>query len=61
MIIEGLQIVEYKNQRVLTTNRLAKGYGTTNKIISYNFNNNKDRYVEEKHYFKLEGKKKGFC
>lgn len=58
MIIEGLQIVEYKNQRVLTTNRLAKGYGTTNKIISYNFNNNKDRYVEEKHYFKLEGKEK---
>lgn len=58
MIIEELQIIEYKNQIVLLTNKLAESYGTTNKIISYNFNSNKDRYAEGKHYFKLEGKEK---
>lgn len=50
-----LQIIEYKNQRVLLTSQLAESYGTTNKVISNNFNNNKERYVRGKHYFVLEG------
>ena len=44
-----LKIIEYKNQRVLLTTQLAESYGTTSKVISYNFNNNKERYVEGKH------------
>ena len=50
-----LQIVEHKNQRVLTTQQLAESYGTTNKVISNNFNNNKERYEEGKHYYLLQG------
>ena len=53
-----LKIVEHKNQRVLTTHQLAESYGTNNKIISYNFNNNKERYEEGKHFIKLEGEEK---
>lgn len=56
--INQLEIVKYNNQIVLLTSKLAESYGTSNKIISYNFNNNKDRYIEGKHYFKLEGKEK---
>lgn len=50
-----LKIIEHKNQRVLLTSQLAESYGTTSKVISYNFNNNKERYVEGKHFIKLEG------
>lgn len=34
---------------------LAEKYGTTNKVISNNFNNNKERYQEGKHYYLLKG------
>jgi len=47
--------IEHKNQRVLTTAQIAEGYGTGSKVISKNFNNNKDRYIEGKHYYYLEG------
>ena len=50
-----ITIVEYQNQRVLTTNQLAKSYETTTRRISENFNANKERYVEEKHFYCLEG------
>ena len=40
---------------VLTTSLLADLYGTTSKVISNNFNNNKDRYKVGKHYICLEG------
>ncbi|MDR5615688.1 ORF6N domain-containing protein [Arsenophonus sp.] len=50
-----LPVIEYKFQRVITTDMLAQGYGTDAKIISNNFNRNKDRFVEGKHYFKIEG------
>lgn len=53
-----LQVIEYQNQRVLTTAQLAESYGTDKKVISYNFNNNKKRYTEEKHFFALEGEDK---
>lgn len=51
----NLQIIEREGQRVLTTQQLADGYETETSIISNNFNRNKDRYQEGKHYFKLEG------
>lgn len=47
--------IEQQNQRVLLTNQLAEQYETTSKVISNNFNNNKDRYQEGKHYYHLEG------
>ena len=50
-----LQITEYKNIRVLTTQQLAEAYGSDTRVISNNFNRNKDRYVEGKHYICLEG------
>lgn len=53
-----LQITEYKNVRVLTTQQIADAYETTTKVISNNFTRNKDRYVEGKHYICLEGGEK---
>ena len=50
-----IQITEYKDIRVLTTQQIADAYGTDNKTVSYNFNHNKDRYVEGKHYICLTG------
>lgn len=50
-----LQITELNGQRVLTTQQIAEGYGTTNKVISNNFNNNKSRFEEGKHFILLEG------
>ena len=50
-----LKIITYQNQRILTTQQLAESYDTTQKVISNNFNNNKSRYQEGKHYFFLQG------
>ena len=50
-----LQISEFKNIRVLTTQQIAEAYGTDSKVISNNFNRNKERYVEGKHFVCLEG------
>ena len=50
-----LTVLERNNQRVMTTAVLAEEYGTTEKVISNNFNNNKIRYIEGKHFYCLEG------
>lgn len=50
-----LQITEYKNIRVLTTQQIAEAYGTDSKTISYNFNHNKERYIYGKHFICLSG------
>lgn len=50
-----LQITELNGQRVLTTQQIAEGYGTTNKVISNNFNNNRARFEEGKHFILLMG------
>ena len=47
--------IEYSAQRVLTTAQVAEFYECNVQQIQQNFNNNKDRFVEGKHYFKLEG------
>lgn len=47
--------VEYAEQRVLTTEQLADAYGCTPRQIKQNFNNNKSRFIEGKHFFKVEG------
>ena len=46
--MNDLKITEYKNIRVLTTQQIAEAYGTDSKVISNNFNRNRERYVEGK-------------
>lgn len=56
-----LQITEYDNVRVLTTQQIAEAYGTDSRVISNNYNRNKERYVEGKHFICLEdGEKREF-
>lgn len=50
-----LTVIERENQRVITTAVLAEEYGTTERRISENFNANKERYIEGKHFYCLEG------
>ena len=47
--------IEYKGQKVITTAMLAEAYGTNTSYISKNFNRNKSKFVEGKHYFYLTG------
>lgn len=51
----SLQVIDYAGQRVLTTNQLAESFGTDSRRISENFNANKNRYSEGKHFFLVEG------
>lgn len=53
--MNDLTVTEYKDIRVLTTQQLAEAYGTEGKIISKNFERNKERYSEGKHYICLMG------
>ena len=50
-----IKITEYKDIRVLTTQQIAEAYGTDSRVISNNYNRNKERYVEGKHFICLEG------
>ncbi|EAU2344192.1 ORF6N domain-containing protein [Salmonella enterica] len=50
-----LQRIEYRGQRVVITEQLAAGYGTEAENIRRNFNRNKSRFVEGKHYFQISG------
>lgn len=47
--------IEHNDQRVLLTSQLAESYETAERTITDNFNNNKARYMEGKHYFLLQG------
>lgn len=55
--IETIKRVEWSNQPVLTTAQLAEFYGTTAENLRINFFNaqKKNRFVECKHFFKVEG------
>lgn len=52
---KDLQIIEYRGQRVATTEQLAAGYGTTVIRIQQNHHENKSRFGEGKHFFKVVG------
>lgn len=56
--MNNIQRVEYNNILVLTTQQIAEAYETNTDTITKNFNRNKERYVEGKHYIALEGSKK---
>lgn len=53
--MNNLTVTEYKSIRVLTTQQIAEAYETDARIISNNFNRNKERYVEGKHFVCLDG------
>lgn len=53
--MHNLAIIEREGQRVLTTQQLAESYQVDDKKIRDNYTNNKQRYMEGKHYFKVEG------
>uniref|UniRef100_UPI00402A1AD6 ORF6N domain-containing protein n=1 Tax=Lachnospira sp. TaxID=2049031 RepID=UPI00402A1AD6 len=53
--MDEISIIEYKGARVLTTQQLAEAYGTDTQVITNNYNRNKDRYIEGKHYICLTG------
>lgn len=50
--------IEREGVRVLLTSQLAEAYETTTDTITKNFNRNKERYQERKHFFVLEGETK---
>ncbi len=54
----NLSIIEQNNQRVLTTTQLAESYGAEKQLVINNFNRNKERYTEGKHFIALKGNEK---
>lgn len=48
-------VIMYREQRVITTELLARGYGASEKNIRDNFSRNLSRFEEGKHYFMLQG------
>lgn len=57
-----LSIIEYKNEKVLTTKQIAEAYGSDTRRISENYARNSDKYKLGKHYILLEGEeKREFC
>lgn len=57
---ENITRIEYHGQLVLTTAQLAEFLSTPDKAVTVknlreNFNNNRDRFIEGKHFFKVEG------
>jgi hypothetical protein len=52
---EALNIIAYHGRPVLTTELLARLYGTDVDNIRHNYSRNPDRFESGKHLFKLEG------
>jgi hypothetical protein len=50
-----VSIVSFKSIPVVSTEMLAEFYGTESKNILQNYNRNKDRFIESKHFFKVQG------
>ncbi|MGM8398784.1 ORF6N domain-containing protein [Enterobacter hormaechei] len=53
--VDTISPIAHNQTPVLTTELLAQLYGTERQRITNNFNRNKDRFVEGKHYFLLKG------
>ncbi|EGC2059513.1 ORF6N domain-containing protein [Salmonella enterica] len=52
---ETLSPITHNQIPVITTELLAKLYGTERQRVTNNFNRNKERFVEGKHYFMAKG------
>ena len=48
-------VISHMNQRVCTTQQLARLYECTEKQLSDNYSNNRQRFEEGKHFVKLQG------
>lgn len=53
--MNNIQIFEHNGERVLTTEQLAQAYECEQNRIIDNFNANKERFEEGKHFYKLTG------
>lgn len=53
--MQQLQVIEHDDMRVLTTTQLADAFGTNGKIITRNFQRNKEHYTEGEHFYSLSG------
>jgi len=53
--VSNLIPVEYKAQRILTTEQLAEVYQAEPRRITENFQRNQDHFTEGKHFYLLEG------
>lgn len=53
--VQNVPVITYRDQRVITTELLAQGYGTTAIRIQQNFQRNEHRFIEGKHFFKISG------
>lgn len=54
-IMQQLQIIEIMGKRVLTTHQIAEAYRVKEVQISQNFKNNRERFIDGKHYISLSG------
>lgn len=52
--------IEHGGQRVLTTQQLAEFYGEPPVKLQQNFSNNRQRYVEGEHFFRIEHGQEGY-
>lgn len=48
-------LIQYKSVPVMTTEQMAEFYGTDSNNIKVNHSRNSSRFVQGKHYFKVEG------
>ena len=55
-IVNTLQPILHNQIPVITTELLAQLYGTERQRLTNNFNRNKERFIEGKHFFRIEGK-----
>ncbi|CUZ61265.1 ORF6N domain-containing protein [Serratia nevei] len=53
--LDILPVIELKGMRVVTTETLAKGYGTDEVNIRVNLKNHRERFIEGVHTFTVEG------
>lgn len=53
--VKSLEPVEYESERVLTTAQLAELFETETDNLKCNFRRNQGRFIEGKHFYKLEG------
>lgn len=53
--MKELKIIEFKNERIITTKLLSEKYECNETQITQNFNNHLDRFEEGKHYHLLQG------
>lgn len=54
--MKELPILKYSGQRILTTQQLAEVYETSVENIKMNFNRNKNKFIEGKHFYLLKGR-----